>query len=82
MPGSEWSKDQEREKWDKRVDVCFQENAWVDSQTNIHSLERTALCVNKWLEDNSLTAIQFEDNLGNMIAFLHVVTQINLLTCD
>ena len=28
----------ERDLWDNRVDVSFQSNAWVDSETNLYGL--------------------------------------------
>ena len=41
--GKDWSqKDEngnfERDLWDKRVDVSFQSNAWVDTETNLYGL--------------------------------------------
>ena len=30
----------ERELWDTRVDVSFQANAWVDSETNLYGLSK------------------------------------------
>ena len=47
------------------MDVCFQENAWVDTRTNVYSLKKMAECLGDWMEENELVGVQFEDNLGS-----------------
>ena len=48
----------ERDLWDKRVNVSFQENEWVDAKTNLYGLTKAKEFFDKW--DKS---VQFEDNL-------------------
>ena len=50
----------EKDLWDKRVDVSFQENAWVDTKTNLYGLEKAKIILQKF--DN---CVQFEDNLSS-----------------
>ena len=50
----------ERELWDKRVVVSFQENAWVDAQTNLYGLSKARL-----VYDQFPLSVQFEDNLSS-----------------
>ena len=64
-PGDKWSLSNEREKWDPRVDVCFQENAWVDTRTNIFTIEKASECVSDWLKEEDILGVQFEDNLSS-----------------
>ena len=62
-PSELWN-EAERVQWDPRVHVCFQENAWVDTPTNVYIIEKASECVETWLEQEDLEAITFEDNLG------------------
>ena len=50
----------ERELWDNRVDVSFQANAWVDSETNLYGLSKA-----KMVFDQLGQSVQFEDNLSS-----------------
>ena len=50
----------ERELWDKRVVVSFQENAWVDAQTILYGLPKARL-----VYDQFPLSVQFEDNLSS-----------------
>ena len=50
----------ERELWDKRVDVSFQENAWVDAETNLYGLSKAKRIFNQFP-----VSVQFEDNLSS-----------------
>ena len=50
--GEDWSKKDEngifeRDFWDKRVDVSFQENAWVDAETNLYGLSKAKPVLDK-----------------------------------
>ena len=38
----------ERELWDNRVDVSFQSNAWVDSDTNLYGLSKAKLILEQF----------------------------------
>ena len=44
-PGDEWSNSAERDQWDPRVDVCFQDNAWVDTKTNVFIIKKKQVSV-------------------------------------
>ena len=63
--GEDWSqKDEnwsfERDLWDKRVDVSFQSNAWVDTETNLYGLAKAKIVLDKCDE-----SVWFEDNLSS-----------------
>ena len=50
----------ERDQQDKRVDVSFQQNAWVDSETNLYGLSKAKIVLQKYPH-----SVQFEDNLSS-----------------
>ena len=50
----------ERDRWDERVDVSFQQNAQVDTETNLYGLSKAKLLLEQ--DDQS---VQFEDNLSS-----------------
>ena len=50
----------ERDLWDKRVDVSFQSNVWVDAETNLYGLMKAKSVLEQYDE-----AVQFEDNLSS-----------------
>ena len=50
----------ERDLWEKRVDVSFQSNAWVDAQTNLYGLSKA-----KPVLDAGDQTVWFEDNLSS-----------------
>jgi hypothetical protein len=55
----------ERDLWDPRVTVSFQENAWVDAQTNIHGLSEMAELGAALQAQGFTHPVQFEDNLSS-----------------
>jgi hypothetical protein len=67
--GSDWTgsdkagEPKERDLWDPRVLVSFQEHAWVDSATNIHGLSEMEELAEA-LELLGFSPVQFEDNLS------------------
>lgn len=65
-PGSEWHDEEEREQWDKRVYVSFQENAWVDARTHILGLKAVlGGDINELLKTEKMIGVTLEDNLGS-----------------
>ena len=63
--GENWTKkdadgNQEKDLQDKRVDVSFQANAWVDTETNLYGLSKANVVFEKYAQ-----AVQFEDNLSS-----------------
>jgi len=52
---------QEREKYDKDIDVYFQPCAWMDSETNIKWTENT---LKNGLKDDPAEKVLFADNVG------------------
>ena len=50
----------ERDLWDKRVDVSFHPNAWVDTETNLYGLDKAKRIFERYDE-----CVQFEDNLSS-----------------
>ena len=52
-------------KWDPRVIVSFQENAWVDARTHIHGLKKILKPVNYLLEGTVMKGVIFKDNLSS-----------------
>ena len=53
----------ERELWDAGVDVSFQENAWVDSETNAYGLKKMRPIHDALNERGIPVAVLFEDQL-------------------
>ena len=65
MTADEWHDQDERRKWDARVIVSFQENAWVDTKTHLHYLKEVMWPVNQYLGEENMMGIVFEDNLSS-----------------
>ena len=69
--GTDWTgsdkagEPRERDLWDKRVLVSFQEHAWVDSETNIHGLSEMKEFAENMESLGYTDPLQFEDNLSS-----------------
>ena len=64
----DWHDQEERQQWDPRVIVSFQENAWVDTVTHLHGLKEVMGPINQYLGnlgDEKMRGVQFEDNLSS-----------------
>jgi hypothetical protein len=63
--GEDWADADEREQWHPDVVVSFQDNAWVDAQTNIYSLQKVLKPVDNFLGEEGKKGVLFEDNLSS-----------------
>jgi hypothetical protein len=54
----------ERTQWDPAVIVSFQENGWMDTQTNICGLKNMEP-MNDCVREKGLVGVMFQDNLSS-----------------
>ena len=59
----DWHYQEERNGWDPRVVVSFQENMWVDTPTHLHGLAEVMGPINEHLVEVNMRGVQIEDNL-------------------
>ena len=62
--GDDWD-EAEREQWDPRVVVSFQQNAWVDAETHMLAMDKVLGPVNDHLQEVGMKGLVVEDNLSS-----------------
>ena len=73
----EWHNQEERNGWDPRVVVSFQDNAWVDTSTHLHGLDEVMGPINEHLGEVKMQGVHIEDNLS-----VHQVEKVLAFWCD
>ena len=63
--GEDWRDQDEKDQWDPRVVVTFQENAWIDGKSHMLFLEKVLGPVNARLKQLGLKGVIFQDNLSS-----------------
>ena len=63
--GEDWHDEEERQQWDPRCVISFQENAWVDAETHIHAMNKVLKPFDEYLEETGQKGLTIEDNLSS-----------------